>query len=146
MQALQPEISILKEKHKINPQKLNQATMSLYKERGVNPLGGCLPILIQMPLLFSLFQVFRSTIELRGAHFVLWITDLSSPDVVLTLPFSIPLYGSGVAVLPVLMGITMVFQQKMMPSQTSGQQKFMAYFMSGFMVLLFNGFSSGLNL
>ncbi len=146
MQALQPEISILKEKHKNNPQKLNQATMSLYKERGVNPLGGCLPILIQMPLLFSLFQVFRSTIELRGAHFVLWITDLSSPDVVLTLPFSIPLYGSGVAVLPVLMGITMVFQQKMMPSQTSGQQKFMAYFMSGFMVLLFNGFSSGLNL
>lgn len=146
MQTLQPEIAKLKEKHKNNPQKLNQATMGLYKEHGVNPLGGCLPILLQMPLLISLFQVFRSTIELRGAHFTGWITDLSAPDVVFSLPFSVPLYGDGVAVLPIVMGITMFIQQKMMPTQSSGQQKFMAYFMTGFFVLLFNGFPSGLNL
>ncbi|SVC47402.1 uncharacterized protein METZ01_LOCUS300256, partial [marine metagenome] len=146
MQALQPEIVKLKEKHKNNPQKLNQATMNLYKEHGVNPLGGCLPLLIQMPLLISLFQVFRSTIELRGAHFVGWITDLSAPDVIFNLPFSIPLYGEGFAVLPIIMGVTMFVQQKMMPTQASGQQKFMSYFMTGFFVLLFNGFPSGLNL
>ena len=146
MQSLQPEIAALKEKHKNNPQKVQQATMNLYKERGVNPLGGCLPILIQMPLLFSLFQVFRSTIELRGAPFVWWVRDLSAPDVIFSLPFSVPLYGSGVAVLPLLMGITMFLQQKMMPTQASGQQKFMSYFMTGFFILLFNGFPSGLNL
>ena len=146
MQALQPEIALLKEKHKNNPQKLNQATMGLYKEHGVNPLGGCLPLLIQMPLLVSLFQVFRSTIELRGAHFAGWITDLSAPDVVFRLPFSIPLYGDGFAILPIIMGVTMFIQQKMMPTQASGQQKFMSYFMTGFFVLLFNGFPSGLNL
>tara|TARA_Y100001947_G_scaffold18410_1_gene13459 strand:- start:1843 stop:3513 length:1671 start_codon:yes stop_codon:yes gene_type:complete len=146
MQALQPEIAKLKEKYKNNPQKLNKATMGLYKERGVNPLGGCLPILIQMPLLISLFQVFRSTIELRGAHFVGWITDLSAPDVVFRLPFSVPLYGDGVAILPLIMGVTMFIQQKMMPTQASGQQVFMSYFMTGFFVLLFNGFPSGLNL
>ena len=137
MQALQPEIAKLKEKHKNNPQKLNQATMGLYKEHGVNPLGGCLPLLIQMPLLISLFQVFRSTIELRGAYFVGWITDLSAPDVVFRLPFSIPLYGDGFAILPIIMGVTMFVQQKMMPTQASGQQKFMSYFMTGFFVLLF---------
>jgi len=146
MQSLQPEIAALKEKHKNNPQKVQQATMNLYKERGVNPLGGCLPILIQMPLLFSLFQVFRSTIELRGAPFVWWIRDLSAPDIIFSLPFSVPLYGSGVAVLPLLMGITMFLQQKMMPTQASGQQKVMSYFMTGFFILLFNGFPSGLNL
>ena len=146
MQALQPEIAKLKEKYKNNPQKLNKATIGLYKERGVNPLGGCLPILIQMPLLISLFQVFRSTIELRGAHFVGWITDLSAPDVVFRLPFSVPLYGDGVAILPLIMGVTMFIQQKMMPTQASGQQVFMSYFMTGFFVLLFNGFPSGLNL
>jgi YidC/Oxa1 family membrane protein insertase len=146
MQALQPEIARLKEKHKNNPQKLNQATMNLYKEHGVNPLGGCLPLLIQMPLLVSLFQVFRSTIELRGAYFFGWITDLSAPDVIFRLPLSIPLYGDGFAVLPIIMGITMFIQQKMMPTQASGQQKLMSYFMTGFFVLLFNGFPSGLNL
>ena len=146
MQALQPEIAQLKEKHKNNPQKLNQATMNLYKEHGVNPLGGCLPLLIQMPLLISLFQVFRSTIELRGAYFFGWITDLSAPDVIFRLPFSIPLYGDGFAVLPIIMGVTMFVQQKMMPTQATGQQKFMSYFMTGFFVLLFNGFPSGLNL
>jgi len=120
--------------------------MKLFKEHGVNPLGGCLPVLLQMPLLFALFRVFRSTIELRGAPFVLWIKDLSSPDTILQLPFTIPIYGDHVAVLPIIMGVTMFIQQKMMPTQASGQQKFMSYFMTGFFLLLFNQFPSGLNL
>ena len=146
MQAIQPEISALKEKYKNDQQKFSQAQISLFKERGVNPLGGCFPILLQMPLLFALFQVFRSTIELRGAPFVLWIKDLSAPDAIINLPFHIPIYGGHIAVLPILMGVTMFIQQKMMPTQASGQQKFMSYFMTGFFTLLFNNFPSGLNL
>jgi len=146
MQAIQPLVAELKEKHKKDPTKLNKATMALYKEHGVNPLGGCLPLLLQMPLLFALFQVFRSTIELRNAPFVFWINDLSSPDVIYHLPFSLPVYGGHIAVLPLVMGVTMFLQQKMMPTQASGQQKFLSYFMTGFFILLFNNFPSGLNL
>ena len=146
MQAIQPLVADLKEKHKKDPTKLNKATMKLYKEHGVNPLGGCLPLLLQMPLLFALFQVFRSTIELRNAPFIFWINDLSGPDIVYNLPFSLPIYGDHIAVLPLIMGITMFLQQKMMPTQASGQQKFMSYFMTGFFILLFNNFPSGLNL
>ena len=146
MQAVQPLVAALREKHKKDPAKLNKATMALYKEHGVNPLGGCLPLLLQMPLLFALFQVFRSTIELRNAPFFWWIKDLSSPDIVYNLPFSLPLYGDHIAVLPIVMGFTMFLQQKMMPTQASGQQKFMSYFMTGFFILLFNNFPSGLNL
>lgn len=146
MQAVQPQLNALKEKYKNDQQKMSQAQMALFKEHGVNPLGGCFPILLQMPLLFSLFQVFRSTIELRGAPFVLWIKDLSSPDTIVDLPFTIPVYGDHIAVLPILMGITMFLQQKMMPTQASGQQKYMSYFMTIFFTLLFNNFPSGLNL
>jgi len=146
MQAIQPQLNTLKEKYKNNQQKMSQAQMALFKEHGVNPLGGCFPILLQMPLLFSLFQVFRSTIELRGAPFVLWISDLSAPDTIIDLPFTIPVYGNHIAVLPILMGITMFMQQKMMPTQAGGQQKFMSYFMTIFFTLLFNNFPSGLNL
>lgn len=147
MQAVAPEVNALKEKYKSNPTKLNQATMELYKKRGVNPLGGCLPMLLQMPLLFALFQVFRTTIELRSEPFVWWITDLSSPDAVFYLPFKIPLYGSHVAILPILMVVSMFIQQRMMsgPAQQP-QQKTMQYFMTGFFFLMFNGFPSGLNL
>ena len=147
MQAVAPEINNLKEKYKSNPTKLNQATMELYKKKGVNPLGGCLPMLLQMPLLFALFQVFRTTIELRSEPFIWWITDLSSPDAVFYLPFKIPLYGSHVAILPILMVVSMFIQQRMMsgPAQQP-QQKTMQYFMTGFFFLMFNGFPSGLNL
>jgi YidC/Oxa1 family membrane protein insertase len=148
MQQLQPEIAALKDKHSSNPQKLNQATMKLYKEKGVNPLGGCLPMLLQMPLLFALFQVFRTTIELRAEPFVWWIKDLSAPDAVFTLPFSIPIYGSHVAILPILMVVSMFIQQRMMSGGAAQQpqQKTMQYFMTGFFFLMFNSFPSGLNL
>jgi len=148
MQKLQPEITALRDKLGNNPQKLNQATMKLYKERGVNPLGGCFPMLLQMPLLFALFQVFRTTIELRAEPFIWWIKDLSVPDAVFTLPFSIPIYGSHVAILPILMVVSMFVQQRMMSGGAvqQPQQKTMMYFMTGFFFLIFNGFPSGLNL
>ena len=147
MQELQPLMTELKEKHSKNPQALNQETMKLYKEYGVNPLGGCLPMVLQMPLLYALFIVFRTTIELRGASFIWWIKDLSSPDVIFTLPFSIPLYGDSVAVLPIIMALTMILQQKMTgASQANQQQKMMMWFMPLFFLLIFNNFPSGLNL
>jgi len=150
MQAIQPEINNLREKYKNNPTKLNQATMELYKKKGVNPLGACFPMLLQMPLLISLFTVFRSTIELRGEPFVFWIRDLSAPDIIFNLPFKIPIYGNYVCALPILMAISMYAQQKMMTPSAPGpqqqQQKMMQYFMMGFFFLLFNSFPSGLNL
>lgn len=146
MQDLQPKIAKLKEKFKNDSSKLNQAQMALYKEEGVNPMGGCLPMLLQMPILISLFAVFRSTIEFRGEPFIWWIKDLSSPDIVFYLPFTIPIYGNYVAILPIVMGVTMFLQQKLMSPGGGAQQKFMGYFMTGFFLLLFNSFPSGLNL
>ena len=145
MQAIQPMLNDLREKHKNDQRKFAQAQMALFKEHGVNPLSGCVPILLQMPLLFALFTVFRSSIELRGAPFMLWISDLSRPDAVFDLGINIPLYGSQGAILPLLMGITMFIQMKLTPTpQTGGQQKFMMYFMNGFFILIFNQFPSGL--
>ena len=147
MQEIQPEVNKLREKYKNNPQKLNQATMQLYKTKGVNPLGGCLPMLLQMPLLLALFQVFRTTIELRNEPFIWWIKDLSSPDVIVNLPFTIPLYGSHIAFLPILMALSTYAQQKMMSgSIQQPQQKMMQNFMMVFFFLIFNNFPSGLNL
>ena len=104
-------------------------------------------MILQMPLLFALFIVFRTTIELRNEPFVFWIKDLSSPDVIFTLPFEIPIYGSHVAFLPILMVISTFIQQKMMSGGVQQpQQKMMQYFMTGFFFLIFNTFPSGLNL
>lgn len=144
MQLVQPLMTEMKEKYKGDPQVLNKKTMELYKTHGVNPMGGCLPMLLQMPLLIGLFIVFRSTIELRGADFIWWINDLSKPDSILTLPFSLPLYGNQVGLLPIVMGLTMFLQQK--STMQDPRQKMMAYFMPIFFVLLFNTFPSGLNL
>jgi YidC/Oxa1 family membrane protein insertase len=148
MQLIQPEVAAIKEKHSSNPQKVNQLTMQLYKDKGVNPLGGCLPMMLQMPLLFALFIVFRTTIELRMEPFVWWIKDLSSPDIIFNLPFTIPIYGAHVAVLPMLMVVSMFIQQRMMSGGAAQQpqQKTMQYFMTAFFFLMFNSFPSGLNL
>jgi YidC/Oxa1 family membrane protein insertase len=112
MQALQPRIQALKEKHGDDRQKVSQETMKLYKEAGVNPLGGCLPMLLQMPVFIALFSVLRGTIELRGAPFFGWITDLSQQDVLFTLPLSLPLIGDAFSLLPLLMGASMFVQTK----------------------------------
>ncbi len=144
MQTLQPRLNELKEKYSKDPQRLNKETMKLYKESGINPLGGCLPTLLQLPLLWAIFIVFRYTIELRDASFIWWIKDLSAPDTIYQLPFSIPFYGNLVNILPIFMGVTMFIQQKM--TMKDPKQKSMVYFMPIFMTLLFNSFPSGLNL
>jgi len=144
MQTLQPKLTELKEKYAKDPQRMNKETMKLYKQEGVNPVGGCLPQLIQMPLLIAIFIVFRNTIELRDASFFWWITDLSAPDTIYKLPFSIPFYGNFVNVLPIVMGITMFWQQKM--TMKDPKQKMMVYLMPIFFTLIFNSFPSGLNL
>jgi YidC/Oxa1 family membrane protein insertase len=144
MQRIQPEMARLREKYANDAQKMNVEMMKLYKEHGVNPMGGCLPMLLQMPLLYALFIVFRSTIELRQAPFFGWIKDLSAPDAIFTLPFSIPLYGNLVCVLPIVMGATMLIQQAM--TVTDPKQKMMVYMMPIIMTLAFNTFPSGLNL
>ena len=145
MQKLQPLMEELRTKYKDDPQKMNQATMNLYKEYGVNPAGGCLPLLLQMPIMYALYAVFRGAIELRQASFVGWIKDLSIPDIIYRLPFRLPLVGiqdiSGIAV---IMGVTMFIQQKM--TVKDPRQKTMIWMMPIMMTFLFNGFPSGLNL
>ncbi|MFH0991994.1 MAG: membrane protein insertase YidC [bacterium] len=145
MQSLQPMIKELQEKYKEDPQKMNQQVMNLYKEYGVNPAGSCLPMLLQFPVLIALYNVFRSTIELRQASFVWWINDLSVPDAIFTLPFTIPFFGvKVVSGLALMMGLTMFVQQKM--TVKDPRQKAMVYVMPILMTMLFNSFPSGLNL
>ncbi|MEN8192336.1 MAG: membrane protein insertase YidC [Bacteroidota bacterium] len=144
MQKLQPKISELKEKFKGDQQRIQKETMGLYKTYGVNPAGGCLPMVLQMPILFALFAFFRVAIEIRHQPF-LWINDLASPDYVYNLGFAIPLVGvDKITILAPLLGITMFFQQKMTVKDPS--QKAMVYMMPIMMTFLFMGFSSGLNL
>lgn len=144
MQKLQPKISELKEKFKGDQQKIQKETMGLYKTYGVNPTGGCLPMVLQMPILFALFAFFRVAIEIRHESF-LWIADLASPDYVYNLGFTIPLVGvDKLTILAPLLGITMFFQQKMTIKDPS--QKAMIYMMPVMMTFMFMGFSSGLNL
>ena len=146
MQSVQPQLKKLQDKYKNDSKKLNQEMMKLYRDNSVNPVGGCLPMLLQMPLLFSLFLVFRSTIEFRGAPFFGWISNLSQPDTIFNLPFNIPIYGDQIAFLPLLLGISMFLTQKMSMASMDKQQKPMMYMMSGFFFLIFNSFPSGLNL
>ena len=112
LQSLQPKIAALKEKFKDDRQRLSKETMKMYKTAGVNPLGGCMPMVLQMPVFIALFNVLRSTIEVRGAPFFGWITDLSQQEVMFQLPLSIPLIGDGFSLLPILMGASMFLQTK----------------------------------
>jgi len=143
MQNLQPLMNEIKEKYKNDPTKMNKEMMALYKEHGANPLSGCIPTLLQMPLLWAIFLVFRNTIQLRQAPFILWINDLSSPDTIL-IPFTLPLIGNSIHIIPILMGITMFIQQKM--TMKDPKQKAMVYFMPIFLTFIFYNFPSGLNL
>jgi YidC/Oxa1 family membrane protein insertase len=130
MQDLQPKVTELKEKYKKDAQRMNQEMMKLYKEQGVNPLGGCLPLLLQMPLFYGLFVVFRSTIELRGAKFIFWLSDLSQMD--------------KYYILPVIMAVTMFWQQKM--TIKDPKQMAMVYMMPVLFFFLFKSFPAGLTL
>ena len=140
MQKLQPEVDRLKLKYKSDAQAMNTALMALYKENKVNPAGGCLPILLQMPLLMALYQVLLNAIELRQAPFIGWIHDLSAPDAL----FSVN-YGSGlfpIRLLPVLMAGSGFLLQKFTP--TNPQQAPTQYMMNAFMLVLFYNLPSGL--
>ncbi len=142
MQRLQPKMKDLRETHKGDAQKLNSEMMKLYKDHGVNPVGGCFPMLLQMPVFIALFQVLSRTIELRQAPFMLWIQDLSSPDVIAHLPFSLPFIGDNLSLLPILMGVAMFVQQKM--QSTDPKQAAMTYMMPVVFTVLFFKFPSGL--
>jgi len=149
MQALQPKLAALKEKYKDDRQKQSSETMRIYKEAGVNPLGGCLPMVFQMPVFIALFSVLRSTIEIRQAPFVGWINDLSQQDVLFSLPFSLPVIGSAVSVLPVLMGGSMLLQSKIGgsiagPGSSTTQPKAFTYMLPIVFTFLFYKMPSGL--
>lgn len=145
MQALQPKIAELKEKYKDDAQKLNKETMKLYSTYGVNPMGGCLPILLQMPIFIALWGLFQAAIDLRQQPFVWWIQDLSRPDVIYDLGFKLPLFGiQQISGLAILMGLTTFIQQKM--TMKDPKQAALVYIMPVMLTILFMTFPSGLNL
>jgi YidC/Oxa1 family membrane protein insertase len=145
MQLLQPKINEIKEKLKDDPQKMNKETMKLYSTYGVNPAGGCFPLLLQMPIFIALWGLFQVAIDLRQQHFFGWITDLSRPDVIAKLPFTLPLFGlNQISGLALLMGITTFVQQKM--SIKDPKQAALVYIMPVMLTILFMSFPSGLNL
>lgn len=156
MKEIQPKINKVREKYKSNPQKMNQKLMEFYKEEGVNPLagaGGCLPMILQMPIMISLFVVLRKSIELRGESTFLipWVKDLSQAEVLFKIPIphfifegSIPLYGNTFALFPVIFALLMYFQQK--DQIKDPNQKAMIYMMPAMMLVMFNNFPAGLNL
>ncbi len=147
MQKLQPLITELREKYRDDPQKLNKATMRLYKEHGVNPLGGCIPYLPQIPIFWALFSLLGSAVELRGAPFLLWINDLSAPDALFALPFTIPLVNIDTfRLLPLLNGLTTWLQQKVMGNMTpvtDNMQAKLMQFMPLIFVFLFYNWAAG---
>ncbi|MFV1980467.1 MAG: membrane protein insertase YidC [Rhodothermia bacterium] len=147
MKQLQPQMAEIKEKHADNPQKQQQAMMKLYKDSGVNPIGGCLPQLLQMPILYALFRFFPSAIEMRQQGF-LWSNDLSAPDVLFELPFTLPIYGAHVSGFPLLMSAAMIVQMRLQGThqQQAGQMKVMMMIMPVFILVIFNNFAAGLSL
>ncbi|MCX6325239.1 MAG: membrane protein insertase YidC [Bacteroidia bacterium] len=148
MQVLKPMVDELGKKFpkKEDAMKKQQATMALYKRAGVNPMGGCLPMLLQMPILFAMFRFFPVSIELRQEHF-LWATDLSTYDSILKLPFMIPMYGDHVSLFTLLMTVSTLLTMKMTGSTPGSDQpgmKVMMYMMPVMFMLILNNFSAGL--
>jgi YidC/Oxa1 family membrane protein insertase len=142
MQKLQPKMVKIKEKYKGDPAKMNQEVMNLYKTYKVNPLGGCLPMVLQIPVFFALYKVLLMGIELRHAPFMLWITDLAAPDR-LWIGFDIPYLG-GLPVLTLLMGASMFYQQKLTPTTADPMQAKIMMFLPVIFTFLFLNFASGL--
>jgi len=146
MQKLQPRMAKLREKYKDNKEQLNKEMMGLYKTYKVNPMGGCLPMLIQIPVFFALFRILGAAIELRHAPFALWITDLSAPDRLFNFPFKIPFMSppSGIPVLTLLMGASMFLQQKMTPTPGDPTQAKIMMLLPIIFTFMFINFPSGL--
>jgi YidC/Oxa1 family membrane protein insertase len=142
MQKLQPKMAKLREKYSNDKERLNQEMIQLYRTYKINPLGGCLPMLLQIPVFFALYRVLMQTIELRHAPFMLWITDLSAPDR-LPVGFDIPHLG-GIPVLTLLMGGSMFLQQKMTPTTGDPTQAKIMMFLPVVFTFMFINFASGL--
>jgi YidC/Oxa1 family membrane protein insertase len=149
MAQLQPQIEELRNKFKGKPERLNQATMELYKREKVNPIGGCLPMLLQMPIFFALYTVLMEHFDLRGAAFIVpWISDLSAPERFLPLGFELPLLGwSDLRLLPFLMLGTTFLQTKIMPTAQTGsanQMRMITYAMPVVFFFILYNLASGL--
>ncbi len=151
MRVLAPEIKEINEKYpgQENAMTRQQKTMALYSKAGASPMSGCLPMLLQMPILFAMFKFFPSCIELRGEQF-LWAQDLAAPDVIFTLPFTIPMYGNHVSLFCLLMTVTNILYTRInMQNQPSGQSmpgmKVMMYLMPVMFLVFFNQYAAGLS-
>ena len=150
MKILQPDIQAINEKYpdQADAMKKQQKIMELYKQAGANPMGGCLPMLLQMPFLIAMFWFFPSSIDLRGQSF-LWAPDLSAPDALISLPFSIPFLGDHLSIFCLLMTITNIaYTYVNMQSQSSSQMpgmKWMMYLMPVMFLVFFNTYASGLS-
>jgi YidC/Oxa1 family membrane protein insertase len=142
MKKLQPKMAKIKEKYKDDKEKMNQEVMQLYRTYKVNTLGGCLPMVLQIPVFFALYRVLYSSIAMRHAPFFLWINDLSAPDR-LHVGFNIPYLG-GLPVLTILMGVSMFLQQKMSPTSVDPRQEKMMLMMPVVFTVFFVNFPSGL--
>jgi YidC/Oxa1 family membrane protein insertase len=156
MKVLKPEIEELKKKNGSDKMKQQQATMALYRQTGVNPLAGCIPMLIQMPILFALFRFFPATFELRQKSF-LWAEDLSTYDSIYDFGFNIPMYGDHISLFTLMMAVSMIFYTKSNSQMTAGmggdaggamaaQMKMMTYLMPIMMLFFFNSYAAGLSL
>ncbi|MBD3616846.1 MAG: membrane protein insertase YidC [Gracilimonas sp.] len=153
MGELQPQMKEIQEKYKDNPQKQQKATMDLYRKNKVNPLGGCLPNLLQFPILITLWRYFQNSILIRQEEF-LWAMDLSAPDYILSLPFSIPFLGDQIAGFVLLMTAAMMVQSKLTggmsggggSSPMAGQMKMLQYIFPVMLLFIFNNFAAGLSL
>ncbi|MBI3314828.1 MAG: YidC/Oxa1 family insertase periplasmic-domain containing protein [Candidatus Omnitrophica bacterium] len=152
MQAAQPKINALKEKYKNDPKKLNAEVIEIYRREKINPLGGCLPMLLQMPVFMAMYQVLWRAYYFQGKGF-LWIKDLSQPDRLFIFPFQLPFLGNEFNILPILMGAVMFVQQKLSAKSTvitdqtqAMQQKMMTVFFPVFIGFIFYKFASGLSL
>jgi YidC/Oxa1 family membrane protein insertase len=151
MKVLRPEIDEINEKYKDNAMKKQQETMALYSKAGVNPMSGCVPALLQMPIFYALFMFFPSAFVLRQKSF-LWAEDLSSYDTVMQLPFKIPFYGDHVSLFPLLASVAIFFYMKMTTGQNMPTQpgmpnmKFILYLSPVMMLFFFNSYASGLSL
>ena len=148
MKVLKPEIDKMTEKHKgKDPMKVQQETMNLYRKAGVNPMGGCLPMLFQFPILIAMFRFFPASIELRSEAF-LWADDLSAYDSIYDLPFEIPFYGDHISLFTLLMTISTLLYTRMNSQMASGQMaqmKWMMYLMPIMFLGFFNNYAAGLS-
>ena len=146
MKKIQPLMKEIREKYKNDKKKMNEEVMSLYRTYKINPLGGCLPMLVQIPVFFALYRMLYEAIELRHAPFFLWINDLAAPDRLFRFDFTIPFMDPpyGIPVLTLVMGATMFLQQKMSPPMGDPTQAKMMMLMPVIFTVIFINFSSGL--